>query len=619
MLYIRMMLYLLINTLTSWLGQLDAHTILVKLLTTTLVASAILTHLESRRSRKLLAQMEQDALDDSLSELDPLTNDTIHIRWMWENDVQGFLHNLREGCMAMESSNQHRLLRMTISLRPSLFLNLDKDAAEQVLSALREAPIQEVTFNDSLVQPGEFNQWMDLCECLGSLTTLKHVKFFVQFGDFRALAGAMQSFRQISFLSLFDNDDKVDRENFHRTCQAEHVAAIALALSSHPSLQTITCRLGKAAYDEMLPKILPVLPTMPLLRHVMISETTSAARSMTATVMSSAVNAAITSNDMGMLPPEICIRNLEFMDHDGASQHFCNGLAATTASRIHLDNVLVDPIALVAALKSSDMVYLKITNWPRKPATLPIFLSALAATISDMRMETLDLENVISTSFDCGYDSGSHLAFEQAIHELIQAASTNSSLRVLKLPSIRYTKEMDKAVAAVILNKMSAIQELTLCCPCMPSEAKATDDYSSLLDALHTSYTNDKHEGSSSSATEPSSCIVNSHSSPIVCPNKIECPLLLTALKSNFTVQHIQFKTCSFGDACRESFSAQSQHMAAVLTKLNQAGRKYLGSAPTDRQLALHVLDKVQDDANCLFVHLQENPLLMCQQIGNSL
>jgi hypothetical protein len=46
------------------------------------------------------------------------------------------------------------------------------------------------------------------------------------------------------------------------------------------------------------------------------------------------------------------------------------------------------------------------------------------------------------------------------------------------------------------------------------------------------------------------------------------------------------------------------------ILRLNQAGRRYLIDDPASKERGLNVLLKVQDDLNCLFLHLQENPLL---------
>jgi hypothetical protein len=46
------------------------------------------------------------------------------------------------------------------------------------------------------------------------------------------------------------------------------------------------------------------------------------------------------------------------------------------------------------------------------------------------------------------------------------------------------------------------------------------------------------------------------------------------------------------------------------ILRLNKAGRSYLIQDPTSKEGGFHVLLKVPNDLNCLFLHLQENPLL---------
>jgi hypothetical protein len=70
-----------------------------------------------------------------------------------------------------------------------------------------------------------------------------------------------------------------------------------------------------------------------------------------------------------------------------------------------------------------------------------------------------------------------------------------------------------------------------------------------------------------------------------------------------------------------ESFNAtvsdpDDQYLLECIQRLNKAGRRYLIEDPTSIEKGVMVLDEVKDDLDCLFLHLQENPMLCdCQQV----
>ena len=75
---------------------------------------------------------------------------------------------------------------------------------------------------------------------------------------------------------------------------------------------------------------------------------------------------------------------------------------------------------------------------------------------------------------------------------------------------------------------------------------------------------------------------------------------LVAAAKRNYGLEKLNVFVDDYDQGC----------LLQCILRLNEAGRRYLIDDPTSKERGVNVLLKVQDDLNCLFLHLQENPLL---------
>ena len=76
---------------------------------------------------------------------------------------------------------------------------------------------------------------------------------------------------------------------------------------------------------------------------------------------------------------------------------------------------------------------------------------------------------------------------------------------------------------------------------------------------------------------------------------------ILEAYRKNYSLEE-----CSL-----QLTNEKHQSEVAAILRLNKAGRRYLvEDGPSSRAKGVAVLDAVNDDLDCLFVHLKENPSL---------
>jgi hypothetical protein len=90
-------------------------------------------------------------------------------------------------------------------------------------------------------------------------------------------------------------------------------------------------------------------------------------------------------------------------------------------------------------------------------------------------------------------------------------------------------------------------------------------------------------------------------------------PLLLDALRINYTIKNIELKYPRIGVPDIEATFNASTHVLgnlALMLRLNVCSRMYLATDPSNRCLGVSVLEQAKDDLNCIFFHLRENPLL---------
>ena len=82
--------------------------------------------------------------------------------------------------------------------------------------------------------------------------------------------------------------------------------------------------------------------------------------------------------------------------------------------------------------------------------------------------------------------------------------------------------------------------------------------------------------------------------------NEADAVNLVAATKRNYGLEKLNVIVDNYD---------QGRLLQCIL-RLNQAGRRYLIDDPTSKERGVNVLLEVQDDLNCFFLHVKENPLL---------
>jgi hypothetical protein len=90
--------------------------------------------------------------------------------------------------------------------------------------------------------------------------------------------------------------------------------------------------------------------------------------------------------------------------------------------------------------------------------------------------------------------------------------------------------------------------------------------------------------------------------------NKNSASEIVAAVKRNYVLE--EFSVLQIGREEVRFFDPNQQSVLNSILCLNKAGRRYMVEDPTSVGKGVQVLSKVRDDLDCLFLHLQENPLL---------
>jgi hypothetical protein len=321
------------------------------------------------------------------------------------------------------------------------------------------------------------------------------------------------------------------------------------ALEGHPTLQNLSIGADNVRH------LLPVVRSIPTLTKVTFRPaclTTTGARHI----------AELLRTDAPLLVE--FLSSLEFTDMS-AYTLFCTGLAqAMVRSFALLGRFEVSDGALLAdALTSSS---LRAISCPqlifRERRELKMFFTTFAAGTPSLR----NLEELhVGTIGHFGHDKDELSALEAA---LIRATADCPCLKLLKIDlyqhTCSYTESMDRALAHCV-QASTSLEELYLYRQC---EANVNE--------------------------------------------VLTCPALLKALKRNYTIQCIRLTSEPFWET-QCSWDAASTTTISMLCRLNRSGRRYVQVDSSNRFRGLQVLEAVNDDLDCLYYHLRENPLL-CEQ-----
>jgi hypothetical protein len=85
-------------------------------------------------------------------------------------------------------------------------------------------------------------------------------------------------------------------------------------------------------------------------------------------------------------------------------------------------------------------------------------------------------------------------------------------------------------------------------------------------------------------------------------------------MMTNYTMEHMSFEIESYKTLRSEdSWDKALETNIDSICRLNRAGRVYMATDARNRHEQLRVLEAVNDDLDCIFIHLRENPLVSDQ------
>jgi hypothetical protein len=488
-----------------------------------------------------------------------------HLRWMWMDeygDVDEATLRTRTKTIRCLVRGQSHIVSMEFwGVTLIHFLQLPALAADSLLETWHNTSIFEVTFYELLfgTDVQSLDRWGQLCRTFGAISTLQVVRIGCVRGSLLHVATAVGILQHISHLAL------IRRVVVRRGITEDQFAELARALQYHPCLESLVYGLATVSYRD----VIPALETMPSLKKISLYNVDGLVweRGEVAVEDAQALAAFLKRRELDALR----IVDLRFQSHE-SSQAFCAGISQSRATCIQMAYVLVQDFEMLADALSLAyrMTELELRGWPHDACTiLPAFLNALAQRLPSMNLVKLDLEDLATITRGGRDVEKVLLTVGPILPELVRAAATCSTLMELKLPCMYYSDAMDEALSYLVKSSDLQLRALVLCCPALPTGAQPRVSY----------------------------------------------PRFREAIKTNLTLTTVLLKSSQPGE--QDPWCDDFKKDVAMVVRSNNSGRLYLGADSGQHASGYQLLENVNDDPNCLFFHLRENPAL-CRQLGSS-
>ncbi|GKZ01053.1 hypothetical protein MPSEU_001057000 [Mayamaea pseudoterrestris] len=375
--------------------------------------------------------------------------------------------------------------------------------------------------------------------------------------------------RHVSILRSMPHVESI-RLSIRKIDEATRMELVA-ALTNHSSLERMCLTLPVKYY----PMILPALHTIQSLTKVVLEKW------YLLEVISSpeAARAVADLLNMGHTNPLLKLE-LNFLKFETPEfqQIFCNALTETKINGLDLTGcTFAEPVLLANAIVASNLKDIRFSSLSFVESTIMNFLTLLAEHIHTMtQLEKLDM-GFFSKSGRLFYRDPNDpavvaykLANDQANVQLVRAVAHCRQLKHLGISFHTYLPELDQALADCVDPLNRGLEEIVVHCKPLGS----TDD-----------------------------------------AQIVSAPLLVQALKKNYTIRSIRFKTvAAFGRShpqTMDPWTPEFKKSVEIIPQLNKGGRKYLIRDAMDKMAGAKVLGAVSNDLDCLFYHLsRENPML---------
>jgi hypothetical protein len=430
-------------------------------------------------------------------------------------------------------------------------LTINEQEAIHVSNALKEVPIEKAD-----VYLG--HEFASFSEYLG-LPTFDNVRRVMStLGSLSSLtkakmdlhAGACEYMFEMIMNNLRQIND-IDFYCFDRRADGLDAQALVGGLRGHPSLQSLKLTLVQVFY----PDAFSVIPTLPLLETV---EFTVHYRSGT---RFSAASRRVMKAIARLLRSKLPRLSVSLIDFNLPHEELFKSISAARIKGLTVNyGVLHSSARVTAALTTSrsTLTTLKLLCKMDKSTLMEALTSARKRLLSMPALECLDLDLQLESSDTFG--SGS-VEIVKAHMRLIQSVAICNNLKSLRVVVPIYTEEIDTALADCVRG-VSRLTELEV----------VLDEYADS-------------------------------------PFPFESSVLVEKIRSTFSTQRVCFDR--YSSTTRSPVNINER--LGLLARLNRAGRAYLEADPSDIRKGIDVLGEVSDDAEALYFHLRENPLL-CQR-----
>ena len=442
------------------------------------------------------------------------------------------------------------------------YMGLDASSAEQVAKALLLAPISVLRLHGMAV-PANVN---------ASRPTRANVRNLVRWNQLCTALGSIESIDTVYCFIVGHDASSIHchlmphlqhassltvcaRQTAHPSRISE-VTRLVAGLEANPSLKLLELKVPPRFYAT----VLPALQCNPAMDMVFLSSPMTAFDEMeTATHDQAQALAEFLRRD---LPFAVKLHGFNFSEDD-CSTIICNGIAASGVEGFGLEGCFLgeDLTLLARSMLQSRLKSLAFLEFPQDE--LISLLRELGPGIASMSQ----LKEFVCEQPSVGVYSSVDL--NDLVVRLVEGLAQCPRVELVKVAATAVTTNLEHALVNLISRKDSALHELLIFCPAIPGG-------------------------------------VSDH----------ECPDLLEAIKSNFSIRNI-----GLGSDCMHShslfehcpWSSDLRKNIASVLRLNHAGRNYIVADPYNKHKGFALLEETNDSLDCLFLHLKENPSL-CQR-----
>ncbi|GKZ00361.1 hypothetical protein MPSEU_000989100 [Mayamaea pseudoterrestris] len=428
------------------------------------------------------------------------------------------------------------------------FMLMDESEREQVLNVLKTSPVQETRFHDlGLPSPRASKE--------GESASLRMRELCLALGSLSTLDEANYSYATCdAWMSdiVFKHLTHVTTVKLTGT-NSENLDSTMVSLQGFSTIKCLILLIPTHCYSQML----PLLSRMGSLEEIRLRTGNYGRLSL--------LNATgVVQVLQSKLPVQIVLQHFTFNNAEAHSV-LLHGIATANVRGIDLSGgKYEDPAPLLSAVASCRIKSFRFTralSFKTGGNCNRIFYSTLAETLSSMtQLEELGCELLTGVVMMGQVDQ----ADDDVLIKLIKAVTRHPSIKSFKFDIEGCTNKLDAALA-----------------DCVRQNGQLTELQ-----------------------------ILNSSDVQSMMPNTL--PKFLDAVKLNYTLRSIHLTDLDLSLKMNH-WDSNFKQSVETLVKLNVAGRSYLSDGSIDtchQREGLIVLERVNQDLDCIFVHLLENPYL---------